>query len=151
MASHDHTTFLCVLCHASFLCLARGMYVCSDVLKGEKGLFPTSAIMCPPHQVNPSGPRLLYYVGPLRKTVRTSRGRTAYRTFVAEVQVRPISRRRHAAGPQPARGASRSCQRVIRSQLLPGRSRCLFFLGAAHPATPLFLSTFHLPKKKAQF
>jgi len=71
--------------------------------------------------------------------------------FVAEVQVRPISHRRHAAGPQPARGASRSCQRVIRPQLLPGRSRCLFFLGAAHPATPLFLSTFHLPKKKAQF
>ena len=76
----------------------------------------------------PSGPRLLCYVGPLRTTMRTSRGRTAYRTFfVTEVQVRPLSRRRYAAGPQPARGASRSCQRVIRPQLLLGRSRYLFF------------------------
>ena len=90
--------------------------------------------------IDPSGPRLLCYVGPLRKTVRTSRGRTAYRTFVAEVQVRPISRRRHAAGPQPARGASRSC--------LPGRSRYLFF-SVLPTLQPLYSSVlFNCPKKK---
>ena len=49
-----------------------------------------------------------------------------------------LSRRHYVAGPQPAIGVSRMCQRVIRCQLLPGRSRHPLFLGDDHARTLVF-------------
>ena len=99
--------------------------------------------------LDPSGPRLLCNFGPLGQILSKHQG-SAQPTalFVAEVQVRPTLLRRHAAGPQPAGGASGSCHWVFRPQVLPGRSRYLLFLDTAHPATPLFLSTWYFTKAK---
>ena len=58
-----------------------------------------------------------------------------------EVQARPTSRRRYTAGPQPARDLLRVWQRVVRRQLLPGRSLYPIFLGADRAGTPLLFYT----------
>ena len=63
------------------------------------------------------------------------------------MQVQPTSRRRYAAAPQSARDVSRVCQRVVRPQLLSGRSRYRLFLGAGRPGTPIFFNTKLMLKK----
>ena len=89
-------------------------------------------------EVNHSGSGLLCGFGPLKKAVRTSRGRTAYSTTVAEAQVRPTWRRRCAAGPQPARNRSRgNVKGSFALSFSPDAFKYPLFLGAGRAGTPL--------------